>query len=79
MAKYNLLTYIDSRHFYSFPSRLRTLPKFFSSRPKKREITHFPRQHFLENLFPSTAETGGGNHNLLYQNSVGKNEDDFEH
>ena len=35
--------------------------------------------YFFENLFPSTAEKGTGNYDLLYQNSVGKYEDDLEH
>ena len=32
----------------------------------------------LENLFPPTAESSGENCDLLYQNSIRKNEDDFE-
>ena len=53
--------------------------KFLSSRPRQKEITHSPRQHSFENLFPPTAERGGGNYDLLYQNSVRKYEDDLEH
>ena len=34
---------------------------------------------FFENLFPQTAERCGENYDLLYQNSVRKNEDDLEH
>ena len=41
-------------------------PKFFSSHPWQKEITHSPRQHSFENLFPPTGETGGGNYDLLY-------------
>ena len=52
---------IDSRHFYSCPSAYKTLPKFLSSCPRQKEITHSPRQHSYENLFPPTAERGGGN------------------
>ena len=37
------------------------------------------RQNSLENLFPPTAERGGRNYDLLYQNSVGKYKDDLEH
>ena len=47
-------------------------PKFLSSRPRQKEITHSPRQHSFENLFPPTAEWGGGKYDLLYQNSVRK-------
>ena len=56
-------------------------PKFLSSPPRQKEITYFPRQHSFENLFPPTAEKGGGNGNydLFYQNSVRKYEDDLEH
>ena len=46
------------------------VPKFLSSHPRQKEITHSPRQHSLENLFFPTAEKGGGNYDLLYQNSV---------
>ena len=51
-------------------------PKFLSSRPRQKEITNLPRQHFFENLFPPTAERDGGNYDLLYQNSVRKYEDE---
>ena len=34
---------------------------------------------FFENLFPPTAERGGENYNLLYQNSIRNYEDDLEH
>ena len=34
---------------------------------------------FFENLFPPTAERGGENHDLIYQNSIRKYEDDLEH
>ena len=33
----------------------------------------------LENLFPLTAERGGENYDLLYQNSIRKYGDDLEH
>ena len=52
--------------------------KFLSSHPRQKKITHPPRQHSFENLFPPTPERGGGNYNLLYQNSVRKYEDDLE-
>ena len=54
-------------------------PKFLSSCPGQKEITHSPRQHSFANLFPPTAERSGGNYDLLYQNSVRKYEDDLEH
>ena len=38
-------------------SKLR--PKFLSSRPRLEEVTHSPRQHSLENLFPPIEERGG--------------------
>ena len=34
---------------------------------------------FFENLFPSTAERGGENYDLLYRNSTRKYGDDLEH
>ena len=66
---------IVSRHFYSCPSPFKTRPKFLSSRPRQKEITHFPRQHYFENMFLPIAEKGGENYDLLYQ----KYEDDLEH
>ena len=33
---------------------------------------------FFENLFPPTAERGGENYDLLYQNSIREYEDDLE-
>ena len=36
---------------------------------KQREITHSSRQHIFESLFPTKVESGGGNYDLLYQNS----------
>ena len=41
---------------------------FLSSHPRQKEITHSPRQHSFENLFPQTAESGGGNYDFIYQN-----------
>ena len=49
------------------------------SRPRHKEVTHSPRQHSFENLFPLTADSSGGNYDLLYQNSVRKYEDGLEH
>ena len=70
---------IDSRHFYSCPSPLKFHPKFFSSRPRQKKITHSPRQNSSENLLPPAAERGRRNYDLLYQNSVRKYGDDLEH
>ena len=47
-------------------------------------FTHSPvpqsklKVEFFENLFPQ-EERGGRNYDLLYQNSIRKNEDDLEH
>ena len=54
-------------------------PKLLSLCPSQKEITHSPRQHYFENLFPPTAERGEGNYDLFYQNSVRKYDDDLEH
>ena len=70
---------IDSRHFYLAPPHSKLAPNFLPSRPRQEEITHPPRQHSFENLFPQTAERDRGNHDLLYQNSVRKYEEDLEH
>ena len=70
---------IDTRHFSHARPHSKLAPKFLPSRPRRKEITHSLRQHPFENLFPPTAERGGGNYDLLYQNSVRKSEDDLEH
>ena len=41
--------------------------KFLSSRPRQKKITHSPREHSYGNLFPATAENGGGNYDLLFK------------
>ena len=46
--------------FTHAPPQSKLAPKFLSSHPRQKEITHSPRLHFFENLFPSTAERGGG-------------------
>ena len=65
--------------FAHTPHHSKLAPKFLSSRPRQKEITHSPKQHSFKNLFAPTAETGGGNYSFLYQNSVRKYEDDLEH
>ena len=52
---------------------------FFSSHLRQKEITRSLRQHVFENLFPPTAKRGGGNYDLLYQNSIRKDDDGLEH
>ena len=48
-------------------------------------FTHAPfpssklQAEFLENLFVPTAERGGENYDLLYQNSIKKDEGNLEH
>ena len=71
---------INSRHNYSCPSPFKTRPQVLVIKHyRQKEITHSPRQHSFENLFPQTTERSGGNYDLLYQNSVRKYEDDLEH
>ena len=70
---------IECKHFYPCPTPLKICPKFLSLHPRQREITHSPRHHLFENLFPPTAEMGGGNYDLFYQNLIRKYEDDLEH
>ena len=53
-------------------------PQVLVFRPRQKEITHSPRQHCFENWFPLTAGRGGGNYNLLCQNSVRKYEDGMD-
>ena len=74
--------YIESRHFYLYapvPSYSKLTRKFLLLYRRYREITHSPRQHFFENLFPPTAERGGENYDLLYQKPIRKYVSDLEH
>ena len=64
--------------FSHIPPHAKLAPKFLPLHPRQKEITHSPRQHF-RNLFPPTAQRGGENYYLLYQNSVRKYEDDLGH
>ena len=70
---------IESRHFYSFPNlptqNLR--PGFYHNSLGRRKFS-LP-QTFLKNLLPPTAERGGRNFELFYQNPIRKYEDDLEH
>ena len=65
--------------FTHAPPHSKLALNFLSSRRIQKEITHFPRQHSVEYLFPPAAERGGGNYDLFYQNSIRKYEDDLEH
>ena len=65
--------------FTHTPPHSKLALKFLSLRPTLKEIAHSSGQHSFENNFPPTAERGGGNYDLLYQNSVRKYEDDLEH
>ena len=65
--------------FTHAPPHSKLASNFLSSRLRQKEITHSPRQQSYENLFPPTAERGGGNYDLIYQNSVRKYENDLEH
>ena len=65
--------------FTHAPPHSKLAPKFLSSRHRQKEITHSPRQHFFKNQFLPTAERGGGNYDLLYQNSVRKYEHGLEY
>ena len=65
--------------FTHAPPHSKLAPKFLSSDPRQKEITHSPWQHLFRNLFPPAVERGGGNYDLLYQNSVRKYKDDLEH
>ena len=65
--------------FTNVPPHSKLSPKFLSRHPSHKKITHSPRKYFLENLFPPTAKRGGGDHDLLYKNSIRKYEDDLGH
>ena len=65
--------------FTHVPPHSKLTPKFLSSHPRQKEISHSPKQHSFENMFPPTVERGGGNYDFLYQNSVRKYENDLQH
>ena len=54
------------------PPHSKLAPKFLSTGPGQKEITHSPRQQIFKNLFPATVGRVGENYDLLYQNSVRK-------
>ena len=66
-------------NFTYAPRHSKFAPKFLSSSPRPKEITHSARQHYFGNLFSQTTERGGENYDLLYKNSVRKYEDGLEH
>ena len=61
------------------PLHTQNLPQVLVITPRQKEIPHSPRQRSFENLFPPTAERGGGNYELFYQDSIRKYDDDLEH
>ena len=66
---HNPRKFVESRYFYSCPlPHPKFAPKFLSSHPRQKKITHSPRQHFFENLFPPAIKNARGNYNLPYQN-----------
>ena len=65
--------------FTYVPPRSKFASKVLSSHHRQKEIIQSPKRHFFENLFPPTAERGGGNYKFLYQSSVRKYEDDLGH
>ena len=81
--KFMEFTFLENALIWGIFTRItphsKLAPNFLSSRPRQKKVTHSPRQHSFENLFPPTAEKGERNYDLLYQNSVRKYEDDLEH
>ena len=64
---------IEYRHFYSWPSPLKTCPNFLSLHTRQKEVTHSPRQDLLQkSVFPN-------NRKILkkLQNLIRKYEDDL--
>ena len=83
IIKFMELTFLENPLIWGIFTRTtrhsKLAPKFLPSRPRQKKITHFPRQQSFENLFPLIIERGGGNYDLLYQNSVRKYEDGLKH
>ena len=61
------------------PAQTSPPPEVLVSSSRQKEITHSPKQHSFENLFPPTAEKGRGKYDLLYQYLVRKYKDDLEY
>ena len=56
---------------FTHVTSVKTLPQDLTITLRQREITHLPKQWFLENLlFPSTEREG--DYDLLYQNLLSK-------
>ena len=64
--------------FNHAPHHSKLAHKFLSSQSRQKKITHFPRKHSFENLFPPTAVRGGRSYALLYQSSAREYEDELE-
>ena len=64
---------------YSFPSQ-NSFPTFHHHLPfqGRGKLPIPPRPHFVENLFPPTAERLGWNYDFLYQESIKRYKDDLE-
>ena len=59
-------------HGVHIPRQCIEFRHFYSSPPSHSIL----QGKFFENLFPPTAEKGGENYDLLYQNSIRQYEDD---
>ena len=79
--KFMIFTFLENALnlgiFSYVPPHSKIARKSLSLYPRQREIAHSPRQRFFRNLFSPTAERGGGNYDLLYQNSIRKYRDDL--
>ena len=51
--------------FTHTPPHSKLAPKFLSSGPRQKEITHSPRQYSFEIQFSPTAEKDGGNYDYF--------------
>ena len=73
--------YIISKKLLScLPSLSKLSPMLLSAHSlssRKRKKAHSPR--LFRKLFSTKGERDGGNYDLIYQNSIGKYEDDLEH
>ena len=70
---------IESGHFYSFLSPLKTRSQIFAITPQAKENYSFPQVAFFPKSVFHKAERGGGIYDLLYENSFRKYEDDLRH
>ena len=69
----------ECSHFTRVPLFSQNWSQVFSITLSRQTLHIPPRQHVFEYLFPTSTERGKGSYYLLYQNLLGKDEDEYGH